>query len=41
VYLDVAGVDWDEIAELVVDAYRTIAPRRLAARWGEAGGPHA
>jgi hypothetical protein len=32
VYLDVPGVDWDEIAELVVDAYRTIAPKRLAAQ---------
>jgi hypothetical protein len=38
VYLDVAGVDWDEIAELVTDAYRTVAPKRLAARLGEAGG---
>jgi hypothetical protein len=28
VYLDVP-VDWDEIAELVTDAYRTVAPRRL------------
>jgi hypothetical protein len=32
VYLDVPGVDWDEIAELVADAYRTIAPKRLAAQ---------
>jgi hypothetical protein len=32
VYLDVPGVDWDEIAELVVDAYRMVAPKRLAAR---------
>jgi hypothetical protein len=31
VYLDVE-VDWDEVAELVVDAYRTVAPRRLVAR---------
>lgn len=31
VYLDVP-VDWDEIAELVADAYRTIAPRRLVAQ---------
>ena len=30
VYLDVP-VDWDEIAELVTDAYRTVAPRRLVA----------
>ena len=30
VYLDVP-VDWDEIAALVEDAYRTVAPKRLAA----------
>jgi predicted DNA-binding protein (MmcQ/YjbR family) len=30
VYLDVP-VDWDEIAELVVDAYRQVAPGRLVA----------
>ena len=30
VYLDVP-VDWDEIADLVEDAYRTVAPKRLAA----------
>jgi hypothetical protein len=29
VRLDVP-VDWDEIAELVADAYRVVAPRRLA-----------
>jgi predicted DNA-binding protein (MmcQ/YjbR family) len=29
--LDV-GQDWDEIAELLVDSYRMIAPKRLAAR---------
>ncbi|MFN0072346.1 MAG: MmcQ/YjbR family DNA-binding protein [Chloroflexota bacterium] len=29
VYLDVP-VDWDEIAELVLDAYCQVAPRRLA-----------
>jgi hypothetical protein len=28
VYLDVP-VDWDEIAEIVEDAYRTVAPKRL------------
>ena len=32
VYLDVPQVDWDEVAELVADAYRTVAPKRLAAR---------
>ena len=31
VYLDVP-VDWDEIAALVVDAYRVVAPRRLVAQ---------
>src|SRR5215213_4770592 len=30
VWLDVP-VDWDEIADLVADAYRTVAPKRLAA----------
>jgi hypothetical protein len=30
VYLDVP-VDWDEIAVLVEDAYRVVAPKRLAA----------
>jgi hypothetical protein len=29
--LDV-GQDWDEIAELLVDSYRMVAPKRLAAR---------
>lgn len=33
VYLDVP-VDWTEIAELVCDAYREIAPKRLAALVG-------
>ncbi|MHA6625585.1 MmcQ/YjbR family DNA-binding protein [Pseudonocardia sichuanensis] len=32
VYLDVAGVDWDEIAEIVTDAYREVAPARLVSR---------
>lgn len=31
VYLDVPGVDWDQIADLVVDAYRVVAPKRLVA----------
>ena len=30
VYLDVA-VDWDQIADLVADAYRVVAPKRLVA----------
>lgn len=31
VRLDHDDVDWDEVAELVVDAYRLTAPKRLAA----------
>ena len=31
VYLDVPGIDWDEIAELVAEAYRTVAPKKLVA----------
>ena len=30
VWLDVT-VDWDEVAELIVDAYCTVAPKRLVA----------
>jgi hypothetical protein len=30
VYLDVP-VDWDEVADVITDAYRQIAPRRLVA----------
>jgi hypothetical protein len=32
VRLDVEGVDWDQIADLVTDAWRTVAPKRLLAR---------
>ena len=28
--LDVGGLDWNEVAELVVGSYRLIAPKRLA-----------
>jgi len=28
-WLDRPGVDWDEVAELVTDAYRLTAPKRL------------
>lgn len=28
--LDVSGLDWNEVAELVVGSYKLIAPRRLA-----------
>jgi hypothetical protein len=31
VRLDLEGIDWDQIADLVVDAYRTVAPKRLVA----------
>jgi hypothetical protein len=31
VYLDVDVIDWPEIAEIVRDAYRLIAPKKLAA----------
>ena len=31
VYLDIEGVDWDHIADLVTDAYRVVAPKRLVA----------
>ena len=31
VRLDVPGVDWDQIADLVIEAYRAVAPRKLAA----------
>jgi hypothetical protein len=30
VRLDVPGVDWDQIAELVTEAYRVVAPKKLA-----------
>ena len=29
--LDLPTVDWDEVSELVVDSYRLVAPKRLAA----------
>ena len=32
IHLDLADVDWDEVRELVVDAYRLVAPKRLAAQ---------
>jgi hypothetical protein len=31
VRLDVAPIDWDEIAELVTTAYRVVAPKKLLA----------
>jgi hypothetical protein len=38
VYLDVPGVDWEEVAEIVAEAYRTVAPKSLAARLDTASG---
>jgi predicted DNA-binding protein (MmcQ/YjbR family) len=35
--LDLGEVDWDEVAELVLDSYRLIAPKRLAALAERAG----
>jgi predicted DNA-binding protein (MmcQ/YjbR family) len=32
--LDQGEIDWEEVAELVVDSYRRIAPKRLAALVG-------
>ena len=37
VYLDVPDVDWTEIEEVVIDAYRQVAPKRLVARLDEPG----
>ncbi|MEX0846858.1 MAG: MmcQ/YjbR family DNA-binding protein [Ilumatobacteraceae bacterium] len=31
VYLDVPDVDWDEVRAIVTDAYRVVAPPKLAA----------
>src|SRR4029450_3256395 len=31
IYLDLGDVDWDEVRELLTDAYRLVAPKRLAA----------
>lgn len=40
VYLDLAAAtDWDEIADLVADSYRLIAPKRLAAQLARPGAP--
>jgi hypothetical protein len=32
VRLDVPGIDWDEVADIIEDAYRTIAPPALIER---------
>lgn len=37
VRLDLPGTDWDLIAGLVADAYRTVAPRRVAAKLNAGG----
>ena len=33
--LDLQDVDWGEVAELVADSYRMVAPKRLAAMVGQ------
>jgi len=33
------GVDWDEVAELLTESYRVLAPKRLAARVDRPPGP--
>jgi hypothetical protein len=38
VYLDVEALDWAEIGELVSDAYRQVAPKKLLARLDGASG---
>jgi hypothetical protein len=35
-YLDVDGVDWDQLEDIVVDAYRQVAPKTLIARLDQA-----
>ena len=37
VYLDLANVDWDEVREFVLDAYRLVAPKRLVAQLDDRG----
>lgn len=39
VWLDTGRADWTEIAEIVTDAYREIAPRKLVARLDAPGAP--
>ena len=31
-HIDEVDLDWEEVAELVTDSYRRIAPKKLAAR---------
>jgi hypothetical protein len=35
VYLDVPDIDWDEIADLVADAHRTVAPPKATRNRGQ------
>jgi hypothetical protein len=37
VRLDTGDVDWDEVAELAMEAYRRTAPKRLRARLDQGG----
>ena len=32
VYLDVPDVDWEELASIITDGYRQVAPKRLLAQ---------
>lgn len=32
VYLDIGSIDWDELEEFLIDAYRLAAPKRLSAQ---------
>ena len=36
-YLDTGSVDWDEVRELITDAYRLAAPKRLVRALDESG----
>ena len=36
VYLDVDGVDWPHLEEIIEDAFRCVAPKTLVARFDEA-----
>ena len=39
VYLDVDDVDWDDVADIVDDAYRSVAGKRQIATLDAQGGP--
>jgi hypothetical protein len=35
IWLDLPGVDWEEVGEFLVEAYRLSAPRRLQQQLGD------